>query len=104
MRMLMIPLAAMMFALAAGCDAQRTTAARDGDDVLYYYTVQDGDTNLRDVSRKVYGEERFWTVLARENPRVNASALITGERLTIPTIREADATYFPRGCDRTAIY
>ncbi|MCD6304148.1 MAG: LysM peptidoglycan-binding domain-containing protein [Planctomycetes bacterium] len=48
------------------------------------YIVQKGDAGFWAVAEKVYGDGKYWTLIAKANPTVKSSALQPGDRLIVP--------------------
>ena len=61
------------------------------------YTVQKSDdTGFWGISRKLYGDGRYWPLIAKANPSVNSSALRVGRKLLIPELSEEARRSIPR--------
>ncbi len=48
------------------------------------YVVKKGDAGFWGISESVYGNGKYWSLLAKANPDVNSSALKPGQRLVVP--------------------
>ncbi len=53
------------------------------------YTVKPGDAGFWGIAEKVYGEGRYWQLIARANPNTDSNALRVGQKLSIPPLRKA---------------
>lgn len=48
------------------------------------YVVRAGDAGFWAIAEKVYGDGRYWPLIAKANPSVDANALRPGQKLIIP--------------------
>lgn len=60
-----------------------------------YYVVQEGDAGLWGISQKVYGDGKYWYVIAKANPDLNPMRLEPGQRLATPSLETAISTTAP---------
>jgi len=52
------------------------------------YVVVEGDKGFWDVAKKMYGDGKYWRLIADANPGVDSGALQPGQRLIIPPRRD----------------
>ncbi|NQU76731.1 MAG: LysM peptidoglycan-binding domain-containing protein [Planctomycetes bacterium] len=49
-----------------------------------FYTVKAGDKGFWGVANTVYGQGKWWYLIAKANPTANSNGLIPGQKLNIP--------------------
>ena len=102
---MIFPAVVVLATLMIGGCAQQAEMAAAPSGVQWVYTVRQGDTDLRTVSGKVYGDEGHWRLIAEANPDVDASDLEPGEELMIPELADPQGqSMTPKGCDRRQVY
>lgn len=91
--------------VVAGCDQNGMSAGEAESAELYVYTVESGDSDLRDVAEKVYGDRDMARHIAGANPGVDGENLREGDQLVIPIVQsEGGEAITPSGCDRQKLY
>ena len=50
------------------------------------YVVKANDTGIWNIAEKVYGEGKYWNVIAKANPQVDITRLDVGQTLIIPKV------------------
>jgi nucleoid-associated protein YgaU len=62
------------------------------------YTVQKGDAGFWGIAQKVYGDGKYWPLIAKANPTVMSGSLRQGQQMVYPELTESMRSDFaPRG-------
>ena len=48
------------------------------------YIVKKGDAGFWGIAQEVYGNGKYWSVLAKANPQFSSTSLKPGDRLVVP--------------------
>ncbi|MFP4106674.1 MAG: hypothetical protein ACLFVU_11365 [Phycisphaerae bacterium] len=80
-----------------GCNGEQEMAVEE----QFVYTVKEDQMSYEDVSRRVYGDEKYAARIAQRN---NNRQLTKGTEVVVPGVKENQVELEPRGCSRQKIY
>jgi len=84
--------------LLTGCEQSRAPAETglvaagppsvtiDAGERARVYVVAEGDEGFADIAEKVYGDPKYWRLIAEANPGVDPRMLKPGDELFIPPL------------------
>jgi nucleoid-associated protein YgaU len=74
--------------IPVGKEAPGTVTPVAGPGQKVYVVDKSDNTGYWGIAKKVYGDGKHWEVIAKANPKVDATALHAGQELIIPAVSE----------------